>query len=242
MRQPLYHELASWYRLVDPPRDHEDEAVCFRAAFERAMEKPETLLELGAGAGHNALHLKAHFRCTLADISPQMLALSRALNPECEHVVGDMRTLRLGKLFDAVLIHDAIMYMTSESDLHAAVRTACAHLRPGGALIVAPDCTRDSFVEYVEHQHESEGARTLHLTMWQWDPDPSDDTFVTEFALLMRDASELKAVHDRHVTGLFSLATWRKVFESNGLGVEMIARPIGDEKYDEVFLCKKPLA
>jgi len=35
-----------------------------------------------------------------------MLELSRTINPELEHLVGDMRTIRLGRTFDAVLIHD----------------------------------------------------------------------------------------------------------------------------------------
>ena len=38
-----------------------------------------------------------------------MLAINQATNPECEHIVGDMRTLDLGRQFDVVLIHDAIM-------------------------------------------------------------------------------------------------------------------------------------
>ena len=46
-----------------------------------------------------------------------MLALSRALNPECEHLAGDMRTLRLGRVFDAVFVHDAVCYMTTRADL-----------------------------------------------------------------------------------------------------------------------------
>ena len=74
-----------------------------------------------------------------------MLELSRGLNPGCEHLLGDMRTLRLGRTFDAVLIHDAVMYMTSEADLRAALETAFVHLRPGGAAVVAPDCVRETF-------------------------------------------------------------------------------------------------
>ena len=54
---------------------------------------------------------------TLVDRSAGMLAVSQRLNPECEHVLGDMRTVRLNRLFDAVLIHDAIMYMLSLADL-----------------------------------------------------------------------------------------------------------------------------
>src|SRR3972149_1508073 len=62
---------------------------------------PHTVLELGSGGGNNASHMKAHFKLTLVDRSPAMLAVSRALNPECEHLEGDMRTLRLGRGFDA---------------------------------------------------------------------------------------------------------------------------------------------
>jgi hypothetical protein len=41
-----------------------------------------------------------------------MLALSMTVNPECEHIEGDMRTLRLGHTFDAVFLHDAVMSLT----------------------------------------------------------------------------------------------------------------------------------
>src|SRR5262245_43953920 len=148
MQPLLYSDLIAWYRLVDPPAEHFEEAGCYQAAFERAASpEPRTLLDLGAGAGHNALYLKRRFRCTLTDVSSEMLALSRELNPECEHVLGDMRTLRLGQSFDVVLVHDAVMYMTTEDDLLAAARTAFTHTRPGGAAVFAPDCFRETFCE-----------------------------------------------------------------------------------------------
>lgn len=53
------------------------------------------------------------------DLSAPMLELSRATNPECKHLQSDMRTLDLECQFDAVLIHDAYVYMTSETDLQA---------------------------------------------------------------------------------------------------------------------------
>ena len=57
------------------------------------------MLELGSGGGNNAFHLKSKFEMTLVDLSPQMLAVSRTLNPECEHREGDMRTVNLGTHF-----------------------------------------------------------------------------------------------------------------------------------------------
>src|SRR5690606_23195304 len=112
---------------------------------------PQTVLELGSGGGNNASFMKRHFKMTLADLSPQMLAVSRALNPECEHVQGDMRELRLGRVFDAVIVHDAICYMATRADLLRAMQTAAARCKPGGALLPCPDETAESFKPGTDH-------------------------------------------------------------------------------------------
>ena len=236
----FYRELVSWYRLLDPPADHRDEAASYQAALERAASpRPETLLELGSGAGHNALHLKRRFRCTLVDPSEEMLGLSRELNPECEHLLGDMRTLRLPRTFDAVLVHDAVMYMTTEEDLFAAVRTAFAHTRSGGAAVFAPDCVRETFAEHTNLIADEDGARALRCLEWAWDPDPTDDTFVTEYGLLLRDGEVVTSAHDRHVEGLFARGTWLRLLTSAGYRVETTERPLDDGATDEVFLCRR---
>lgn len=236
----LYRDLVPWYRLVDPPADHEDEATCYLEALERAASPPaETLLELGAGAGHNAFFLKRRFRCTLTDLSDDMLALSRELNSECEHISGDMRTLRLGRTFDVVMVHDAVMYMTTQDDLRAAATTAFVHTRPGGAAIFAPDCVRETFREHTELLSADDGARALRGLEWSWDPDATDDTCTVEYVFLMRDDDGVKSAHDRHVEGLFARATWLRILEGVGYRVEMIERPLDDHAVDEIFLCRR---
>ncbi|MGH2792946.1 MAG: class I SAM-dependent methyltransferase, partial [Actinomycetota bacterium] len=130
MAQPrMYRDLARWWPLLSHPDEYEEEAGLYRKAFEENARQPvRTLLELGSGGGNNASHLKKRFDMTLVDLSPDMLTVSRELNPELEHHEGDMRTVRLGRAFDAVMIHDAIAYMTTEEDLAAAIRTAAVHL------------------------------------------------------------------------------------------------------------------
>jgi SAM-dependent methyltransferase len=243
MQPLLYGELVPWYWLLDPPDDHLDEAEDYRREFERAGVPPQaTLLELGAGAGNNALHLKRRFRCTLTDPSAPMLGLSRAQNPECEHLEGDMRTLRLGRTFDAVLVHDAICYMTTEADLRAAALTAFLHTRPGGAAIFAPDCVREAFQEMVELHEGDEGGRAMRCLSWVWDPDPTDDTYSVEYTFLLRDGTEMRSVHDRHLEGLFTKATWVAVLEGAGFRVETFDRDVeeGGGYFDEVFICHRP--
>jgi len=182
----LYAELTPWYHLVDPPEDHADEVACFLEAFAGGIAGPAaTLLELGSGAGHNAAHLKARFACTLTDIAEPMLALSRARNPECEHVLADMRTLRLGRRFDAVLAHDGITHMTTEPDLRAAIETAFVHTRPGGAAIFTPDDLADTFVEGAALHERDAGDQSLRYLEWSWDPVPGDGKGRTECALLL---------------------------------------------------------
>jgi SAM-dependent methyltransferase len=240
LRPLLYRELVPWYRLVDPPADHADEAACFTEAFERAVSpRPQTLLELGAGAGHNAFHLKRRFRCTLSDLSPEMQALSRELNPECEHVLGDMRELRLDRTFDAVLVHDAVVYMTSEADLASAARTAFVHTRPGGAAVFAPDCVRETLRDAATPMEADDGQRSLRGIEWTWDPDPGDDTYRVEYVLLLRDGVSVEAVHDRHVEGVFSKATWLRILTDAGYRAETLARPIAEGVFDDVFLCRR---
>lgn len=236
----LYGELAGWYRLIDPPRDHAMETETHRQLIERATPGAGTLLELGSGAGHNAVHLKPHLRCTLTDISDRMLALSRELNPECEHLPGDMRTLRLGRTFDAVLVHDAVMYMTTRDDLLAAARTAYAHTRAGGAAIFQPDCIRETFRERTDLEGSDAGTRSARFVMWSWDPDPADDTSVVDFAFLLRDGTTVRSEHDRHVEALFSRATWVETLTRAGYEVEAVANAIEEEPDVELFLCRRP--
>ena len=46
MQPLLYRDLVPWYRLVDPPADHLDEAACYQAAFESAASPRSTIAHL----------------------------------------------------------------------------------------------------------------------------------------------------------------------------------------------------
>jgi SAM-dependent methyltransferase len=239
----LYHDLSSWWPLLSAPADYAEEADFYCRTLVAACDGPlESLLELGSGGGNNASHLKRHFRLTLVDRAPGMLEVSRKLNPECEHIPGDMRSVRLGHEFDGVLVHDAICYMTTTAELRRALETAYVHLRPGGAALFAPDYVRETFRPATEcggHDGEQRGLRYL---AWTWDPDPSDSTYTADYAFLMRgEDGSVRVEYDRHVEGLFARDEWLRVLEEVGFDAERVAFTHSEvpDRELEVFVGKR---
>ncbi len=222
----FYARHADWWPLFSPPEDYVADAACFRSLLDAACS-PTTVLELGSGGGHTASHLRDVWRLTLVDAAPGMLAVSRALNPDCEHVLGDMRSLRLGRRFDAVLLHDAVMYMTTEEELAAAFRTAWEHLRPGGALLVVPDCVRETFQPGTDSGGCDRDGRGLRYLEWSWDPDPTDTSFLVDYAFLLRDRDgTVRGHHERHAEGLFARADWLRLLDAVGFRAESLDAPL----------------
>jgi SAM-dependent methyltransferase len=235
----LYDELAEWWPLFSAPEDYAEEAAFFAGVLHDAGNPPpRTVLELGSGGGNNAFHLKAKFEMTLVDLSPQMLAVSRALNPECEHREGDMRTVDLVRTFDAVFVHDAIMYMTNDTDLRAAMRTAHRHCSTGGVALFVPDYMRETFVEQTRHGgHDGADGRSLRYLEWTYDSDPADTTYRTDYVIMMRErGGDVRVVHDSHIEGLFPRDHWMRLLREIGFD----PRTLTDEWGRELFVARRP--
>ena len=240
----LYDELASWWPLMSAPDDYEEEAAFYATTLAGACQHaPRTVLELGSGGGNNASHLKARFDMTLVEPSAGMLTVSRALNPECEHIQGDMRTARVGRQFDAIFVHDAVAYMTTESDLRLAIETAFVHCRVGGAALFAPDAIRENFQPSTDHGGYDNQTHGLRYLSWTWDPDPADTTYVTDYAYLMRTPDgAIRVEHDRHVEGLFARAVWLGLLADAGFEPRAVTfdhSGLAPGSY-EIFVARKP--
>lgn len=147
----FYGDLASWWPLISPVEQYAEEAAELARVLATASIPVRDVLELGSGGGHNAAHLATRFDLVLVDLAEEMLDVSRRLNPGCAHHRGDMRTVRLGRTFDGVFIHDAVDYMTTEQDLRAAIATAFVHCRPGGLALFVPDATAETFEPGTDH-------------------------------------------------------------------------------------------
>ena len=236
----LYDDLAYLWPVISPPEDYADEAVYWREALRRYLgDGRHSLLELGVGGGHNLSHLTAEFDAVAVDISPNMLELSRRLNPGVEHHLGDMRTFRLpGRVFDAVLIHDAICYMLTEDDLRSAFATARAHLRPGGLLLIAPDLVRDTFRPGMKLSWSTEkGGVQVNTEEIVYDADPSDTVVESYFTYTINERGTRRVERDIHVSGLFPIATWKSLMEEAGFRTDRIPLPGDGDGCGENLFC-----
>lgn len=214
----LYGELTEWYPLLTPVADYEKPAAFYLRLFRNHSRRPpRTLLDLGSGGGHNVAHLKAALSCTLVDLAPSMLAQSKRLNPECEHVQGDMRSIRLERVFDCVLVHDAVSYMSSRTDLSMAMATAYEHTAPGGVAVFQPDFVTETFVPGTETGGSDADGRGIRFLEWRWIPDGISSSYITDMAYVLRhESGVVEVLHDRHVMGLFPQGVWLELIAAAG--------------------------
>lgn len=222
----MYQELAHLWPVLSPPEGYALEACFWRRELRQALGPGRhPVLELGVGGAHNLSHLAEDFDPTGVDLSEPMLANARRLLPGVPFHQGDMRSVRLGKRFRAVLVHDAVAYLTSEQDLRDTFETARVHLDPGGVLILTPDHVRETF------QDPTTRVRTAHfgedqsseLTFFEYayDPDPRDTTYQTRYVYLLREGGGPPRYEtDVHTHGLFPLQTWLDLLAEAGFQAE----------------------
>ncbi len=239
MPERLYSDLAAWWSVLSPPQDYIEESAYTLSLLQDTAEGPlSTLLELGSGAGHLAHWVPPEIALTLVDLSPEMLAVSRALNPDREHLQGDMRSLRLERTFDAVMLHDAVMYLTTEDELRAALATVTAHLRPGGAALILPDTVTEDWQPGTEAVANAVGTR--EASMLEWQHSTSGTHFCVDFAILLKDGNQpVQAVHETHLQGLFPRETWWRILGEVGLTLVPPTRPPPHQPYGEILLARR---
>jgi SAM-dependent methyltransferase len=220
----LYIEFAEWWPILSQPSDYAEEAAFYTKLIEESCSAhPSTVLELGSGGGSNASHMKARFRLTLVDLSPGMIAVSSRLNPECEHIQGDMRDIRLNLEYDSVFVHDAVSYISSLEDLARVAATAFVHCRPGGAALFCPDFTRETFRQQVSTGGRDADGRSLRYIEWTRDPDPADSTYTVDFAYMLLDRDgPVRVEPDSHVMGLFSREEWLRILSEAGFEAKVV--------------------
>jgi hypothetical protein len=241
----FYTDYADWWPLLSPAWEYEKEAGIYSDIIRRHLNKVSEALELGAGAGSNAYHLKSLCHWVLTDVSEPMMNISRRLNPECEHISGDMRTLELGRVFDLVFIHDAISSIITREDLALVAKTAFSHLRDGGMLLITPDHFTETYLPGTDWGGYDEPGtdRALRYLEWTYDSNPQDAKVELEYSFVFRHADgSVESLHEHADSGLFSMEEWQDIFEEEGFSIsfEQIWPGVDDGRQYHAIIGLKP--
>jgi len=214
-----YNQLAWTEDFLAEPADYEQEVAHYADMVRQHASPPvHTLLHLGCGAGGQDLFFKRNFSVTGVDLSIGMLDKARAKNPEIEYIEGDMRTNRLDRKFDAVVIPDSIDYIATPGGLQQVIHTAALHLRKGGVLLVvcstAEQFRNNNFV-YTGEKGD------VHVTLFEnnYTSPSAPQTHEITLFYLIRQRGQLKTYSEHIVAGLFPQASWEAVFTEAGLTV-----------------------
>ncbi len=244
-----YTDLAWTESLVYPPAEGIKEVELFSKLIKQNSKiSPETLLHVGCGSGIYDYTFKRHFKVTGVDLSEKMLEIAIKRNPEVDYHHGDMRTVELGKNFDAVILPESIGYMTTTADLKKAIKCANKHLNPGGVLLIVANL-KESFKENNFVYTGRKGDVEITIFENNYISKENDSIYEATIIYLIRDKGKLETYTDVHTLGLFDKKTWQSLLKAEGFEVKEIKEK---HFYDEFileegeyplhfFVCTKPL-
>ena len=155
---------------------------------------------------------------------------------------ADFCELDLGRTFDAVLLHDAVMYLTTTERLDAALEVMMRHVAPGGSVLVVPDVLAGGFEELsICGGGTHEDGRSAQLMEWHRDPDPSDGRYTVDFAAVLCSAEgHTSCVHEQHEHALHSAETLERALRRQGFElVDVSTGPYASEM-PCAFLARRP--
>jgi len=214
-----YNDLAWTEEFLANPADYEAEVKVYVDLIQGTVtDSPNTLLHLGSGAGGHDWIFKRHFDVTGVDLSQGMLNKARDTNPEIEYIEGDMRTVRLNRQFDAVVIPYRIDYMATLDDLQKAIQTANLHLKTGGVLLIVAKTAETFQDNNFAYTGEKDNVHVTLLENNYINPFHAN-TYEATLVYMIRQQGELTIHTDHQVLGLFPLETWEKLFRDAELSL-----------------------
>jgi SAM-dependent methyltransferase len=134
----LLYRHPELYELAYPEPDDQTPAMC-RLLFSRYLAAPpRSILDVGCGTARDLDSLSRGCpECWGVDYLPEMVEYARSRRPHLRLAVGDMRDVRLGRTFDAVLcMGSALTYALTGEDVARALDTLAAHAHPGTLLVL----------------------------------------------------------------------------------------------------------
>jgi len=208
------------YDLEYAFKDYAAEAAAVARIVRGHNADARTLLDVACGTGKHLEQLRNEFAVEGVDLDEGLLGVARERLPGVSLAPGDMRTLDLGRRFDAVTcLFSAIGFLGGLDDLAAAAHALAAHLEPGGVLIVEPWLTPDVWRPNTPHllAQQAEGIALARVTLSGL---RDERISTTEMHYVIATPDGFHEFVELHELYLFTEDEMRAAFEGAGLDVE----------------------
>jgi SAM-dependent methyltransferase len=226
----MFRSTAHVYDLIYEAagKDYAGESAALVALIEERQPRARTLLDVACGTGGHLVHLKDRFEVAGVDLDGSMLEQAGRRLPDVPLLVGDMRTLELGRRFDVVVcLFSSVGYMANTDELSAAVVSMAAHLEQGGVLVVdgwiRPEAWRDPGTVHVECGRDD---TTVVARVGRSQRDGNRTRLEMHHLVGTIDGVELLV--DEHDLTLFTDDEYRTAFRDTGLEPEVLPGPHAD--------------
>ena len=226
----MFDRSADVYDLLYSFKDYEAEARDLVALIRGRDPDARSLLDVACGTGKHLELLRASFPDVAGvDLDEGLLAIARERLPDVPLTMTDMRTVDLGRTFDAVTcLFSSVGYLCDAGELASAIGGMAAHLAPGGVLVVDGWVRPDAWwpgthVQALAETADGVAAARVART-WR-----EGDRSVLDMRYLIATADDgFAQERERHELTLFTDAEYRRAFEAASLEPEVVPSPMQD--------------
>ncbi|HVU78459.1 MAG TPA: class I SAM-dependent methyltransferase [Gaiellaceae bacterium] len=215
-----YASRPELYDLEYEFKDYAAECAAIARLVRERKPDARTLLDVACGTGKHLELLRDDFECEGVDLDEGLLELARKRLPGLPLHRGDMRTLDLGRTFDAVTcLFSSIGFVGSSEGLSAAAQAFARHVSPGGVLLVEPWITPDAWIPNRPHAlaGNGDGIAFGRVTISGL---RDERISTTEMHFTVATPAGFEHFVDRHELYLFTHDEMRAAFEGAGFAVE----------------------
>jgi SAM-dependent methyltransferase len=133
---PVFDAYSRYYDLLYRDKDYVAESNYINDVLKRYEITGANILEFGSGTGkHGRLLAERGYQVMGIERSEEMVAQALQKNGFSSQQ-GDIRSVQLGRTFDAVIsLFHVVSYQVSNEDVRAVFSRAAEHLQPGGLFV-----------------------------------------------------------------------------------------------------------
>ena len=249
-----FEKYSYYYDLLYKDKNYEAEADYVKTKLLQQKQNIKTILEFGSGTGRHAkLLAKRGFEMCGVERSQTMIEKARAEMEDfrplsMQFKQGDIRSVRIGKKFDAVIaLFHVLSYQTSNADALAMLETAAIHLETGGILLFdcwyGPAVLTDRPETRVKHVEDDtvEVIRIAESVMF-----PNQNKVEVHYKLLAieKSSSTIQQISEIHPMRYYFLPEIELMLESSGFKLSskenwLDSENLGLSTWNSTFIAEK---